>query len=41
MNEGEEVKVLPCGHWFDAGYVKAWLVQRSSTCPLCRALVEI
>ncbi|XP_062193287.1 RING-H2 finger protein ATL80-like [Phragmites australis] len=39
---GNEVRVLPpCGHWFHAACVDAWLLS-SSTCPSCRrALVVV
>jgi hypothetical protein len=39
-NEGDEVRVLPCGHWLDDECAKVWLVKGSSTCPLCRAAVR-
>ncbi|KAK8188084.1 uncharacterized protein BKA78DRAFT_227122, partial [Phyllosticta capitalensis] len=32
---GEEVAVLPCGHWFHNSCIAAWL-REHDTCPHCR-----
>ncbi|KAK7539578.1 uncharacterized protein J3D65DRAFT_284928 [Phyllosticta citribraziliensis] len=36
---GEEVAVLPCGHWFHNSCISAWL-REHDTCPHCRQGVE-
>ncbi|KAK7567005.1 hypothetical protein IWX91DRAFT_285841 [Phyllosticta citricarpa] len=36
---GEEVAVLPCGHWFHHSCISAWL-REHDTCPHCRKGVE-
>ncbi|KAK8223982.1 hypothetical protein HDK90DRAFT_515418 [Phyllosticta capitalensis] len=36
---GEEVAVLPCGHWFHNSCIAAWL-REHDTCPHCRKGVE-
>lgn len=36
---GDEVTVLPCGHFFDEECVGTWLKQ-NGTCPTCRSVVE-
>lgn len=36
---GEEASRLPCRHVFHRGCVMPWLVERSGTCPTCRAQV--
>mmetsp|Transcript_6990 Transcript_6990/g.10668 ORF Transcript_6990/g.10668 Transcript_6990/m.10668 type:complete len:332 (+) Transcript_6990:70-1065(+) len=33
--EGEDVKVLPCGHGFHAHCIDPWLANQSDRCPLC------
>ncbi|OQU95373.1 Ring finger domain-containing protein [Cladophialophora immunda] len=33
---GEQVRVLPCLHQYHPGCVDPWLLNLSSTCPLCR-----
>lgn len=35
VNIGDEVTVLPCGHWFHGECVGAWLKEHD-TCPHCR-----
>jgi hypothetical protein len=35
--EGDEVRVLPCGHQFHTGCVDRWLGQHKACCPLCKA----
>lgn len=36
---GDEVAVLPCGHWFDKACMDTWMRDNPS-CPVCRAEVE-
>ena len=40
LEEGQQAKILPCGHSFHEGCVVPWLTQHSSLCPVCRASVE-
>jgi len=35
--DGEELRALPCNHSFHVDCVDAWLKQKSSSCPTCRA----
>ena len=35
--EGDEVRVLPCGHHFHTGCVGQWLGKHRACCPLCKA----
>lgn len=39
--EGENLVVLPCHHAFHADCILPWLTERSPTCPLCKALMEV
>jgi hypothetical protein len=40
--EGDEVMVLPCGHWFDMACIAIWLQEHRVTCPVCRrAVMEV
>lgn len=34
---GQLLRVLPCGHQFHPPCVDPWLLERSSTCPMCRS----
>lgn len=34
--EGSQVRRLPCGHYFHDGCIEPWLMQCSTTCPMCR-----
>jgi hypothetical protein len=38
-NMNNEVKVLPCTHWFDVECIDAWLLLFNNTCPMCRSVV--
>jgi len=35
--EGDSLRALPCNHFFHINCVDAWLKQKSSSCPTCRA----
>lgn len=37
--EGDEIKILPCGHKFHTDCVEKWLTSEKNECPLCRAKV--
>lgn len=39
--EGEQLVVLPCKHAFHSDCIVPWLTERSPTCPLCKALMEV
>jgi hypothetical protein len=34
--DGEETRMLPCGHAFHRSCVDLWLARYQQTCPLCR-----
>ncbi|CAN0440377.1 unnamed protein product, partial [Hapterophycus canaliculatus] len=38
--EGQNLRVLPCGHFFHSDCVDVWLAQ-SSSCPFCKQDVEL
>ena len=35
--DGDSLRTLPCNHFFHTDCVDAWLKQKSSSCPTCRA----
>lgn len=37
FEEGMLIRQLPCGHIFHSPCIARWLVERSATCPLCKA----
>eukprot|EP00252_Welwitschia_mirabilis_P024955 TRINITY_DN7628_c0_g1_i1.p1 TRINITY_DN7628_c0_g1~~TRINITY_DN7628_c0_g1_i1.p1 ORF type:complete len:193 (-),score=14.59 TRINITY_DN7628_c0_g1_i1:400-978(-) len=39
FEEGDEIRRLPCGHFFHSGCLDKWLDHQQTTCPLCRASV--
>ena len=39
FNEGEKVKVLPCGHIFHPNCIKEWLMKQKS-CPFCKSEIK-
>ena len=39
-SESQLTRTLPCGHSFHAYCVDDWLLRRSATCPMCRAVVK-
>lgn len=39
LEEGEEVRTLPCGHVFHRNCIDQWL-KKSSLCPMCRTLLR-
>ncbi|KAI2635443.1 hypothetical protein GGS21DRAFT_82667 [Xylaria nigripes] len=39
VHAGDEVSVLPCGHWFHEECAGLWLKQHNS-CPVCRATID-
>ncbi len=36
FSEGDDIKVLPCGHYFTPNGIDRWF-QTNNTCPMCRA----
>lgn len=40
LNNGEEIRRLPCCHWFHKACVNRWLQLCRRTCPLCRCSVH-
>ena len=39
FNEGEKVKLLPCGHIFHPNSIKEWLMKQKS-CPFCKSEIK-
>lgn len=39
MDEGEDVRELPCKHWYHGPCIERWLTGSRSTCPVCGAEV--
>lgn len=39
-DQGECIRVLPCGHTFHSDCIFPWLTERSPTCPLCKAYFQ-
>jgi len=35
--EGDDIRLLPCGHIFHQKCVDVWLLEQAHTCPLCKA----
>ncbi|KAG8862979.1 hypothetical protein FRB96_000399 [Tulasnella sp. 330] len=41
FEEGDKVRILPCGHLFHIEEVDGWLVQRKKLCPICKIDVTL
>merc|ERR1711933_713141 len=39
--QGECIRVLPCGHTFHSSCIFPWLTERSPTCPMCKAHFQV
>lgn len=40
LEEGEDVRALPCQHWYHGPCVERWLTGSRSACPVCGAEVS-
>jgi len=36
FEEGDEISMLPCGHYFDKEGISKWLENEKAECPVCR-----
>ncbi|KAG9037340.1 hypothetical protein FRB95_005980 [Tulasnella sp. JGI-2019a] len=41
FEQGDKVRILPCGHLFHIEEVDSWLVQRKKLCPVCKIDVTL
>lgn len=40
FSHGDQLRALPCAHFFHPGCVDEWLRGKSGTCPTCRTVVQ-
>ncbi|CAG8449523.1 7434_t:CDS:1 [Acaulospora colombiana] len=36
FDDGDEIRELPCRHWYHVECIDPWLTMKSSSCPLCK-----